>query len=230
MPIFDGTNEIEVVYDGATELEAIYDGTNEVWSNNKVLLLGKAQSIDVRSRYPKYAQLNANNFFIVSGGNASGRGYYQTDIGQLGYVFCSFTKSYSNGVITQRLKAEGGGKYDGAFGPVYDGVGMAICTKPNKLITLGSNLNTTYNIKSLYPNDYQRFTDNNFLILMNSTGDVGVQTGRNEWFSGQSYIGKSYNASTGILSVSAYAYSQDSGSRTNYGGTVYLFKGTPKSI
>lgn len=113
-----------------------------------------------------------------------------------------------------------------------------------KVYYLGTG--TTFDIKSKFPNDYASLTINNFIVAYNSInvstyyhgGGSGVAGGYSESITknGNLNITKSYNNSTGILSISGisnsmayYPYKNDQthGFTTNASTTlnVYLIMG-----
>lgn len=72
-------------------------------------------------------------------------------------------------------------------------------------------IGTSFNIKSLYPDYYSKLTDDDFIVSAESA--PGVRTNSVSEYNVGSYasaggftITKSYNASTGILTISGNSY------------------------
>ncbi len=105
---------------------------------------------------------------------------------------------------------------------------------------------TSFNIKTKFPNDYQKFTDDNFIVMPGDSPSTGGSVG--EINTGDAHPGASfalrytkpsvsYNASTGVVTVSGnVATATNSVHYTSYNRSVtsvckvYLSVGQIKNI
>ena len=77
----------------------------------------------------------------------------------------------------------------------------------SSIVTLASNITSTktINIKELYPNEYANFTVDNFLVSYKSTSvtiNLGQDPSENQSATAKGSVNKSYDATTGILTIS----------------------------
>lgn len=214
--IYLNTKELENLYAVNQQIDRVMFGDKLVWENNRIIDLGTGTDFDVSDFYTKFNELTADNFFIVSfspatlSGNASA---YVDETGHLAYV------GISTGLVKE-YNAETGElsfyQYDdfnssSTIAPTTTtrkkaSVHAVIVTKPEKLIYLG--LGTAFNIKGMFPDEYQKFTADNF-IARNWKYDNGGQQGyllhgaRNEagsWSgSATTKFAKTYDSNTGML-------------------------------
>lgn len=223
MPIDKGTTEYSQIKKGTTNISEIYIGNTLKFSDFKVISLGSGTSFNIANIYSGYANLTANNFFVLSANNATGSNSISvparpgtdghTRYDSAGFI-AKLVKSYdaSTGILTMynALYRENGV----AAGTANVTAGMVI--KTGKLINLGTG--KSFNLTSY--SGYQNFTNNNFLILSAADTSDGnsyyYQTyAYSDSGSGTSSITKSYNASTGVLS--AYIRMQSTDTSGVYG-------------
>lgn len=220
-------------YNGDTEIEKIMYGDKLVWEGNKIITLGTAQTFDVASVYPRFNELTADNFFFVSSSPTSVSGTSTATVHDSAY-YCYITiwtgmyktynaqtgqlSWYQRNTYSDTYTAHSGGDTRYATASMK----AILVTKPEKLTYLG--LGTTFDIKSIFPNDYQNMTVNNFIArnwYYSNGGQQGYITHSSAHVQGTwsgsatTSLIKSYNPSTGILTFyynSAYSGDMGSGS------------------
>jgi len=225
--------ELNECYYGDTEINKIMYADKEVWGGTRVIELGTGTSIDVASIYPKYNELTADNFFFVSSSPTSVSGTSTATVHDSAY-YCYITiwtgmyktydaqtgqlNFYQQNAYSDTYSAHSGG--DTRYATA--GMKAVLVSKPEKLTYLG--LGTTFDIKSIFPNDYQRFTVNNFIAknwYYNNGGQQGYIVHSSAHVQGRwsgsatTSLIKTYNASTGILNFyydSVYSGDMGSGS------------------
>ena len=193
--------ELENLYSESQQIDKVMFGDKLVWENNRIIDLGTNTDFDVSQVYSKYADLTEDNFFLVSqtpttlSGSASA---YVDETGHQTYltIWTGLVKEYdpSTGALSFY-------QYDefvssSTIAPSTSvkkkaSVHAVIITKPEKLISLG--LGTAFNIKGMFPNEYQNFTADNF-VAKNWKYVNGGQQGY--LLHGVSYIAGSYSGST----------------------------------
>lgn len=192
--------ELQACYFDNTEIEKIMFGDKEIWSGNKVIDLGSAQSWNIQTLYPNlYDKLTSANFFFASVSSVS-----ELDVTTMrasdtsrswGGFTGSISKSYnsSTGVLTaySYIKSKRGN------------VRMYLVTKPEKLIYLGNG--NTFNVRSR--EDYASYVANNFLLGGGDYLSIGAYfypAGYDYSYAGTGTlsVSKSYNASTGVFTSS----------------------------
>lgn len=210
MPIDKGTTEYSQIKKGTTNISEIYIGNTLKFSDFKVVSLGSGKSFNIANIYSGYANLTANNFFVLSASDATGSQAISVPAkpgtsGRERYGGFNFNakliKSYnaSTGVLTMYNCVA---KADGTeIGTANVTAGMVI--KTGKLINLGTA--QSFNLTS-YSN-YKKFTADNFLILSAANVTAGGGSFYYQTYAyadsgtGTSSITKSYNSSTGVLSA-----------------------------
>lgn len=125
-------------------------------------------------------------------------------------------------------------KEDGTETNVSDAISELYVQANNiKILKLGTGTTHSYDMKSLYPNDYQNFTVDNFIIEVNSGSNNSKYSCSECYFSttnhtsnssGSYSLQKKYDATTGIFTASATISS--SGSITRYNGTFWSHSGS----
>ncbi len=217
----EATTVSEAIDDLYTKTNSCSDGSGAFY------YLGRGTSFNVASSYPwiDTTQLTIDNFVI--GVDSEARISAQAKVGSLyNYTSASHTafnisKSYnpSTGVLTlggntYSIKACLSDSYTycsnaSAGGSVSPFVYLNI--NSSKFIDLGTG--TSFNIKTSYPNiDYASLTEKNFIVgTMAATNLTGTSANSahqylSTYMSGFS-LSKSYNTSTGVLSVGGNGYS-----------------------
>ena len=201
---------------GDKETNRVLYGSKLVWDSNRLIDLGVGRTFDVASVYADYGNLTADNFFVIEQDpeTISGTCYgivhdsnyytyltmtanmvktYDASTGQLQFYlvdkFCTTSTTSETTVVSK-----------------YADFHVVLATKPEKLVYLGNA--TTFNIKSMFPDEYQNLTADNFLaskwdffnggmfgyLLHAPVHEAGTWSG-----SGQTTFIKEYNANTGIL-------------------------------
>lgn len=226
MPVEKNLEDLWNCYAQNHEIKKIMYGEALVWEANQVINLGSGTEWDIKSLLPnKYNKFTADNFYFFDAGNVSGSAkVVVTETGiDVGYLSISvgLTKRYDSEtgkLVMYTTCNQGRGNVTAVF-----------VSKPNKLISLGSG--ATFDLKSLYPNSYQKFTEGNFIMKRYSTGLVFNQFRGSEgtWTASntQTYV-KSYNQSTGILTCRMDENVVDSYTGQHYGYKpceVYLLLG-----
>lgn len=224
--IYKGTKELENLYLGNKELEAVYLGNKEIWTNNVGIYLGSGTSFNIRTLLPNvdYTQLTVNNFYAING-NSNYQIWHGGDSKYKPYrTWVENVKSYnaSTGVLTFYYRGmyssgQGSGTHQN-----YNAQVMFV-KKPSKLVsfTTGSG---AYNVKNLFPNDYQKMTANNFFIKnFRGYGDDIGGWGSQSWTFQRINV-KSYNASNGTLTWYNNKVDPDDGTLFDSGFTVYALK------
>lgn len=203
-------------------VQIINNEEKDIWTGNKVIKLPAGKNVDVKPYLPKiYKYLTNANFFIIEGSrylNASVK-YTSTT---LAYSSYQYDQSYnsSTGVVTNYLDYHAGRTDRGGYSADETSIALAVCTKPEKLIYLG---NRSFDVKTLYPNDYQKFTNDNFLCRLPNFGDL-TDAGRERRLTSKGSLVKSYDPNTGI--ITCYIYSIDAEDENNQrNADIYLYKG-----
>lgn len=164
--IFVDNKELDSSFGDLTGIDSIFVDDKEVWTNNKVVDLGDGQYFDVKSIIEEqglnidYTQLTVDNFYFSNAGASAsvsiGLGHdYWAPTGYWGRRV-TLEKSYnqSTGILTFRIRLDADDRTMGNSNSVYVGLRAYLITKPEKLISLGTN--TSFN----YPN----YALNNFLV------------------------------------------------------------------
>ena len=209
--------DLEKCYFGTTEIEQIMYGNKEIWGGNRIIALGTNTSFNVSSYYSKYKDLTADNFFFVSQSPSSITGTSTAVVHATGNttyitIWVGMTKTYtaSTGQLSFYQFDNYNTNHTTGSGDTtetkYGKLKTVLVTKPEKLTYLG--LGNTFNIKNLFPNDYQNFTANNFIAKYWNYRNGGTQgyllhssaNYEGSWDgTGTMTLVKNYNASTGIL-------------------------------
>lgn len=200
MPLYLGDKEISQIYLGDKELTSIYLGDKEIWGSGKIIALEEGTSWDIKSLYPNlYDSLTVDNFFFMGantvGASISGK-VYPSDYRVYDGFDGGLVKTYnsSTGILSAYSRCnnnKGNAK-------------MAIVIRPDKLIALG----TAFSFSLTGYDNYQNFTNDNFLI----SGAAKTLNRGNTYYASEavySYSGsgsvsfnKSYDATTGSLASS----------------------------
>lgn len=239
--IYLNGKELENLHAEEKQIDRVMYGDKLVWENNKIIELGTASSFDIASIYPNYSELTADNFFLVSSSPTSISGTSTATVHDSQY-YCYITiwtgmyKSYN--AQTGQLSWYQRNTYSDSYTAHSGGdtryatanINAVLITKPEKLTYLG--LGTTFNLKNMFPNEYQNFTVDNFVAsnwYYNNGGQQGYLTHSSAHYQGvwrgsatTSFI-KTYDASTGILNFYYNgAYSGDMGSG-NVASRLYVY-------
>ena len=203
MSVYKGNKEIDEVYLGSDEIAQIYLGAQEIWSKSKVIYLGEGTSFNVSSIYSKYADLTADNFMISGDVSTPSTSGSVSTSGESMSMSSRLNKSYnaSTGVFSASHSLTGQNITDKYVGvKAWLVPNLANMVEKGKARRLGSG--RSFNIKSLYPDDYQNFTIKNFLIQSISTAESGARYWEGSWTcAGYGQFPFSYDSATGILSA-----------------------------
>jgi len=152
------------------EIQRIMFGDRLVWENVKYIDLGTAQTFDIKNYTDNWANLTADNFFIVGNSNNAYISGSDNTNDYVIWILDGYTKSYnaSTGILTYNVWIYNGRHERWGYGNVH----AVLIEKPEKLISLGTG--TYFNVKN--NPKYQDFTYKNFLMLRpNLTQGVGNQ-------------------------------------------------------
>lgn len=236
--IYLDNKELDNLHVGSQEIQKAYVGDKLVWENNRIIVLGQGDEFDVASVYPNYADLTVDNFFFLTQdpttitGSASA---YVDETGHLAYltIWTGIEKTYDASIGKLTLYQSDTYYSKSTIAPTTftkktANMTAVLVTKPDKLIYLG--LGMTFNIKNLFPNDYQNYTVDNF-IARNWYYENGGASGQKGYLlngarnHAGSYSGsatttfiKNYDASTGILN---FYYNHDWSTDIGESGTVF---------
>lgn len=202
---------------------AYIDGSraeHEIWSNNKVFYLGYGRSWNANNVLPskEIAKLTKDNFFFIRTGSR-GSASDGVDHG-VGYSVIYYSSGYSNGVYSH---------YGLAQNISANSNYCVVCTRPDKLIYLGSG---SVDVKTLYPDKWQTFTIDNFLCSNSKYGawrDLLTSGDEDDTFSSQVQVQISYN--NGVISAYYVANGQTRGPEHDRDASatanmpIYLYKG-----
>lgn len=219
--IYLNEKELQSLHIGDKEIQRVLFGDKLVWENNKIVNLGYGQSFDLSSIWHKYGELTANNIFYLDLVTVS----VSASVNAPGYlsVMGWLHKTYDNstGLLETDHYAWGSSHNETNVNPV-------LVTDLSKIEYIGTA--KTFNIKNLYPDDYQNFTANNFLLKI----DASLEWLLNDYRASGSYsatvthsLEKSYDPLTGILTCQIR--NQSTGSAIfnyTYATSVYLVRKT----
>lgn len=230
MPVSYGGNNIGDIYYGGNKIGEVYYGGNLVYSSNKIIDLGSGKTFDIKTNYPSlYASLSTANFFFTTTSSVSATNTVVVSAdGDTKYVQLTsgVEKSYNatTGILTFRTKVN----------TTYGNVRAYLVTKPSKLVYLG--VGQSFNVKNSYPTKYTQFTADNFLIKQikhfNGGGSSGyayrgARTYAGTWSGTDTFsISKSYNASTGVLTIAMNDTGSSSGDSWNRNSDCYVYLNT----
>lgn len=216
--IYNNNQELQNLHIGENEIQRVLLGEHLIWENNKIVDLGWGKSWDIKSLFPNlYQDLTIDNFFLLSANNVSGSDTV-VGTGRLGLA-SGIVKSYdaSTGVLSFYTSYN--------YGQMTNTVRAVMVSKLDKLTYVGYG--TSFNVKNIFPNDYQNMTVDNFLVktIRHWNSDTGLPYGY-DYHGSRSISGtwtadgnftfhKSYNASTGVLTV----YFNSSGSASGVSDT-----------
>lgn len=212
--IYLNNKELENLHIGEQEIQRVLLGESLIWENNRIVNLGSGKTWNIQNLFPSlYSRLTADNFFFLSFNNVSEsvRVTVQEGGSDRLWIYGGLTKSYnpSTGVLNlyPYLNSQSAN------------LTAVMVTKPEKLTYVGTG--TSFNVRNLFPNDYQNMTANNFLVKTLSHWNGGGANGivcnevRNYagTFSANDLLSfsKSYNPSTGQLTI----YAKDNGGTDN---------------
>lgn len=235
--IYLNNKELGNLHIGEDEIQSVWIGDKVIWENNKIVDLGWGKSWNIKNLFPNlYNKLTVDNFFLLSANSVNGSDTV-VGTGRLGLA-SGIEKSYnaSTGVLSFYTSYN--------YGQMTNTVKAVMVSKLDKIKYVGYG--TSFNVKSLFPNDYMNMTANNFFVktIRHWNSDTGLPYGY-DYHGSRSISGtwtadgnftfyKSYNASTGQLTV----YFNSSGSASGVSDTwnrnsncyVYGSKKAPKSL
>ena len=234
MPVNYGTNDIGDIYYGTNKIGEVWYGTNLVYTSNKIIDLGNGQTFDIKTNYPAlYSNLTVNNFFFTTASSVGAIDQVTlAQDGQLAYLtlISGVDKSYnsSTGILTFYLKVSN------STSTTKGNVHAYLVTKPSQLVNLGAG--HSFNVKNLYPSKYTQFTADNFLIKQikhfNGGGSSSYVCHSSVNYAGTwraadtCSITKSYNASTGVLTVAMNDTGYDPSTTWNKNSDCYVYLNT----
>lgn len=231
--IYLNNKELDNLHIGETTIQRVLLGESLIWENNKIVNLGAGTTWNIRELYPNlYDRLTADNFYFLTFNSVSTSVVVNVQTGgsERLYIYGGVTKSYNpqTGILT--------------FYPYLNSSSATLTavmvTKPEKLVSLGTG--TSFNVRAKFPTNYMNLTADNFIVKSISHWNGGGATGLvcNEV---RNYAGrfdandrlsftKSYNASTGVLTVYANDYGNtDSNPYWNRNSSVSIYA-TTKTI
>lgn len=216
--IYLNDNELQNLHIEDKEIQRVLFGDKLVWENNKIVDLGWGKSWNIAELFPNlYQDLTVDNFFLLSANSVSGSDRID-GTGRLALA-SGIAKSYdsSTGALSFYTSYN--------YGEMTNTVRAVLVSKVDKLTYVGYG--TSFNVRNLFPNDYQNMTVDNFLVktIRHWNSDTGLPMFY-DYFGNRSVSGtwtasgnftfhKSYNASTGVLTV----YFNSSGSASGVSDT-----------
>lgn len=178
--MFLNGKELQNLHIGDTQIQRVMKGDSLVWEGNKLIDLGSSNRYDLTVLYPDYQSLTNDNIFFLSFEQGYGVAYpnvwLQSGVSKNIYsggllICCSWVQNHefpSHAVIS---------------------------TKPNLMKRIG--VGQTFDIASLYPNSYQNYTEDNFLIK-SITHNNYIYRGNEDSYD-YIILEKTYDSSTGEL-------------------------------
>lgn len=224
--IYLNENELSDLHVGDKEIQRVLFGDKLVWENNKIVALGTGKSFDLTSVLRKYNELTVDNIFYLNMASVTGSDS-RTNVGQeVGYIAVIgwMHKIYNQetGLLETDHYANSGSA----------NVSPVLVTDLSKIEYVGTA--KTFDIKSLYPDEYQRFTADNFLLKIDASREYLFNHFRGQpgtwWASVTQSLEKSYDPATGILTCQIRSVGTSNVSSDNFNTTgatsVYLTRKT----
>ena len=151
--------DLQSCYYGQTEIDSIYYGDNLVWRGIKYVDLGSARTFNIKNYTDNWANLTANNFFMVGNSGTASLSGNDSDDSYIVYLYDGYRKVYdaSTGSLTFEVYLYNAHSNTYAYGNVH----AVLIENTAKLVSLGTG--KSFNVRS-YSN-YGDFTYKNFLTL-----------------------------------------------------------------
>lgn len=184
MAIYKNTTEIDNFMCGNSAVDSIYLGNTEVWSSNKIIDLGTAQTFEVGTILSNQgitnidtSVLTADNFFFSEMTTLSRThrvGWSSGTNSDRALCKLSLDKSYnsSTGVLTMRGVTTFAGYFNN-WGTQYCNIHAFLVLKPSKIVSLGSA--QAFDITS-YSTNVNNYLFSTFSTCTGTTASQGATT------------------------------------------------------